>query len=72
MVEDYNIVAKFKADIVAHLNGVENTWSSCNPDYKPFISHGNSEPEESDCLNDLSIHDDRFDNSQIADQYPFI
>lgn len=74
MVEDYNSIAKFKTDIVSHLNDIENMWCSHYPDYKPFISHGHgtSEHEESDSLNNLSIQDDRFVNNQISDQYPFI
>jgi len=71
MVEDYNSVAKFKSDVVTHLNEIENMWCTHFPDYKPFISPCNSEHEESNSLNELNIQDDRFVNSQIADQYPF-
>lgn len=73
MLEDYNIVDKFKSDVVANLNEYENMWSSRYPNYKAFISYGQAEStnEELDSLNDLNIQDDRFVNSQIADQYPF-
>lgn len=73
MIEDYNTVEKFKSDVVTNLNEYENMWSSHYPNYKPFISYGHAESrnEELDSLNDLNIQDDRFINSQIADQYPF-
>lgn len=69
MVEDYNSVAKFKSEVVAHLDEYENMWSSKYPDYKPYISyvHSDSVNEKLESLDELNIHDDR----QIADQYPF-
>lgn len=70
MVEDFNIVDKFKTEIVDNLNEIENMWTSRNPDYKPFKlpTTEDSPIKELNSIKDLNIQEEK----QIGDQYPFI